>query len=153
MCSNFFAAEYSDFVLKILVFCRKNRDRERERERQDSRRDKRPEKVLSDKIVAPPETQKSTKDRNDAIHREAEKEAVEDSKKDKNPITPLVANAEQWVDPWMRRQPQQNRSPELRSPERKPLVEDNISSIGSSDSEGGTDIILKSFHFIFISFI
>ena len=96
--------------------------------------------MINEKTVIPQDPQKSTRERGEAIHREDEKETTEESKKEKAPIAPLVGTAEQWVDPWMRRPPQQNRSPELRSPERKPLVEDNLSSIGSSDSEGGINM-------------
>ena len=74
----------------------------------------------------------------EANQRGSQKEAGEDSINDKNILAPVAGNAEQWVDPWMRRQPQPNRSPELRSPDRKPFADDHLSSIGSSNSEAGS---------------
>lgn len=74
----------------------------------------------------------------EAIDTEAEKEAPgAQLKDDKEAIAAPVGNAEQWVDPWMRRQPQQNRSPEIRSPQRKSSLENNLSSVDSSDSDAG----------------
>ena len=62
-------------------------------------------------------------------------DSTEPKKEDAAASTP--AAAEQWQDPWMRTQPQQNRSPERKSPSRKNSNADGLSSFGSSDSESG----------------
>jgi len=116
----------------------RERDRDRGREKQETRRDKRPEKV-SDKTVLPPDGTRIVREQPEANQRALQKEAGEDSINDKSLVAPVAGNAEQWVDPWMRRQPQPNRSPELRSLDRKPFADDHLSSIGSSNSEADSE--------------
>ena len=88
--------------------------------------------------MLPPDGARIVREQPEANQRGLQKEAGEDSINDKNLVAPVAGNAEQWVDPWMRRQPQPNRSPELRSLDRKPFADDHLSSIGSSNSEAGS---------------
>ena len=133
-------------------FCRKSRDRERERDRErdrdrgrekhEDRRDKRPD--AHEKAPTSQDVQNDSKEKVEGGKKEPEKEAGEPLKNEKEANAPSIENAEQWVDPWMRRKPQQNRSPEIRSPERRATANDDLSSIGSSDSEAG----IEFFHVI-----
>ena len=118
------------------------RGREREREKPDFRREKRSD--VREKIQRGPHEElpkEQAKVKIEQVKEEPKKGPIEETGQNVEVAVSPKMDAEQWVDPWMRRQPAQNRSPEIRSPVRKG---DDLSSIGSSESGEGKSCFLCS---------